>query len=310
VPPPYHGLLVHEHHMTVTVEAHHGDRVDVRVLDRSVVGDSYARKILLVLQGSSRVVQFGIMRVHLQYCSPEVRAEIVAAHTPLGRILIEHDVLRRIEPTAFLRVVPSPPMMAWFGLREPLPTYGRLAYIHCTAGRPSSCWRSWPPSRRESSCERSAMRRRSALRLSLFVLLVSGCVEGTKPTPLRRVVSLYDRLGGEGGIANIVDAFAAAVAADERLPEEHRKPFRDAEAAGLKKKLVEQLGELTGGPQKYTGKDMKAAHAGLGVTNAEFDAVMLALAHALDQHGVAAADRNEITARIEQMRPDIVEKAD
>ena len=34
VPPPYHGLLVHEHHMTVTVEAHHGDRVNVQVLAR------------------------------------------------------------------------------------------------------------------------------------------------------------------------------------------------------------------------------------------------------------------------------------
>ena len=78
VPPPYHGLLVHEHHMTVTVEAHHGDLVDVRVLTRQQQGDSYARKILLTLQGSGRVVQFGIMRVHLRHCSEAVRAEIVA----------------------------------------------------------------------------------------------------------------------------------------------------------------------------------------------------------------------------------------
>jgi hypothetical protein len=136
VPPPYHGLLVHEHHMTVTVEAHHGSLVDVRILARSHRGDSYARKILLALQTGGRVVQFGIMRVHLNFCDDAVRAEIVAGQTPLGRILIQHDVLRRIEPTGFLRVIPGPAMMRWFGLDRPRPTYGRLAYIHCD-GRPA-----------------------------------------------------------------------------------------------------------------------------------------------------------------------------
>jgi chorismate-pyruvate lyase len=131
VPEPYRHLLVHEHHMTVTVEAHHGGLVDVQVLDERRTESTYARKILLVLQKSRRVVQFGLMRVHLQYCSPEVRAEIVAGKTPLGRILIEHNVLRRIEPTAFLRVTPGPAMITWFGLDSPRPTYGRLALIHC-----------------------------------------------------------------------------------------------------------------------------------------------------------------------------------
>jgi chorismate-pyruvate lyase len=136
VPPPYNGLLVHDQHMTVTVEAHHGVPVDVQILARAQNGDSYARKILLVLQGSSKVVQFGIMRVHLNYTDEAVRKEILAGQTPLGRILIEHNVLRRIEPTAFLRVIPGPAMTSWFGLKRPQPTYGRLAYIHCD-GQPA-----------------------------------------------------------------------------------------------------------------------------------------------------------------------------
>src|SRR5262249_9376102 len=136
VPPPYHGLLVHDYHMTVTVEAYHGDLVDVRILARRQDNDSYAREILLALRGDGRVVQFGIARIHLHYCSPAVRAEILEGRTPLGRILIKHEVLRRIEPTAFLRVVPGPDMMTWFGLTEPRPTYGRLAYIHCD-GQPA-----------------------------------------------------------------------------------------------------------------------------------------------------------------------------
>jgi hypothetical protein len=131
VPEPYHSLLVHEHHMTVTVEAFHADLVDVHVLDRRHADDSYARKILLELQRSRRVVQFGIVRIHLQYCSEEVKAAIISEKTPLGRILIDHDVLRRIQPTDFLRVMPGPKFLSYFGLTESRPMYGRLALIHC-----------------------------------------------------------------------------------------------------------------------------------------------------------------------------------
>jgi len=130
VPSPYYDLLFHEHHMTVTVEAHHGDLVDVRILKRWSDGDFYARKILLTLQGSSKIVQFGIVRVDLSVCSPAVRDEILAGRTPFGRILIKHNVLRRIEPTAYLRLLPGPEMMRFFGLARPRPVYGRLARIH------------------------------------------------------------------------------------------------------------------------------------------------------------------------------------
>jgi chorismate-pyruvate lyase len=131
VPPPYHGLLVHEHHMTVTVEEFHKDKVDVKVLEERRGVSAYARKILLVTQTTQRVVQFGLVRIHLQYCSPAVRDEILSTKIPLGRVLIQHNVLRRIEPTSFLRVVPGPALTEWFGLAEPLPTYGRQAIIHC-----------------------------------------------------------------------------------------------------------------------------------------------------------------------------------
>jgi hypothetical protein len=136
VPEPYRRLLVHEHHMTVTVEAHHGDLVNVVVLDRRLDGDTYARKILLALQKTGRFVQFGLVRIHLQYTSPAVRAEILSQRTPLGRILIRHNVLRRIEPTAFLRIVPGPEMMSWLRLQTPQVTYGRLALIYCD-GQPA-----------------------------------------------------------------------------------------------------------------------------------------------------------------------------
>ena len=136
VPPPYRSLLVHEHHMTVTVEAFHKDKVDVKVLEERRGVNAYARKILLVTQQARRVVQFGLVRIHLQYCSQDVRDAILSRTTPLGRVLIQHNVLRRIEPTSYLRVVPGPAMMEWFSLAEPRPTYGRQAIIHCD-GKPA-----------------------------------------------------------------------------------------------------------------------------------------------------------------------------
>ena len=91
----------------------------------------YARKILLTRQSDGRVVQFGLVRIHFQYCSEAVRDEIVAGQTPIGRILINHNVLRRIEPTAYLRILPGPALAEWFTIKPSQPVYGRLALIHC-----------------------------------------------------------------------------------------------------------------------------------------------------------------------------------
>jgi chorismate-pyruvate lyase len=124
MPEPYRGLLVHEHHMTVTVEAYHGGPVDVRVLERRQDGDSYSRRILLAMRSSGQVVQFGIVRIALRHLPAEAAAAIVEGKTPVGRVLINHGVLRRVEPVAYLRFDAAP----WF---EGVTAYGRLAIIHC-----------------------------------------------------------------------------------------------------------------------------------------------------------------------------------
>jgi chorismate-pyruvate lyase len=131
MPEPFRNLLAHEHHMTVTVEAHWHELVNVRILASRRDGNYYTRKIILTTQQSERVVLFGIVRINLDYCAPAVRTAILAADVPLGRILIQHNVLRRIEPTAYFRVDPGAKQLAWFGLQAPQPLYGRLGYIYC-----------------------------------------------------------------------------------------------------------------------------------------------------------------------------------
>ena len=131
VPEPYQSLLVHNHHMTVTMEQYHQSPVEVHILDRRLEGDLYCRKILLLKQGTDTVVQFGIVRFDLRYVTSKVREEILAGNTPLGRILINHNVLRHIDLGAILRISAGPALAEIFSMPTGEVTYGRLATIFC-----------------------------------------------------------------------------------------------------------------------------------------------------------------------------------
>ena len=160
-------------------------------------------------------------------------------------------------------------------------------------------------------------------RFLVIMVLLSGCAEGQKTKPLpsafappaggdsdKAQKSLYDRLGGEKAIAKVVDDFVTNVVADPKIKEVHKKHFREGDVAGLKKKLVDKVGEATGGPQKYTGKNMKDTHRNLAISNADFDALIANLRKALDDNRAKAADRDELLKMLESMRKDVVEKAD
>ncbi len=136
LPPVYRKLLAHNHHMTVTVEAHHGSLVNVRVLVTKTDDPYYARKILLERQSDGRVVQFGIVRLDFRHLSDAVRREIEGQAAPLGRILIEHNVLREVELFKLWQVTPGADLRELFGMPAPQTTYGRTALIHCN-GEPA-----------------------------------------------------------------------------------------------------------------------------------------------------------------------------
>ena len=136
LPEPYRGLLAHDQHMTVTVERFHGCPVDVRVLEYKSSPPHYARKILLARQSDGAIVQFGIVRIDLEQVDAATRDEILARRKPLGRILIEHNVLREVELVDLWRVEPGPDLSRLLGLATPETTYGRTALIHCN-GQPA-----------------------------------------------------------------------------------------------------------------------------------------------------------------------------
>jgi hypothetical protein len=130
-PEPYKRLLVHDHHMTVAMEEFHGSQVRVQVLDRKLEGDIYSRKILLSRSDNGQIVQFGLVRFNLAVVLPEVRAEILSERTPLGRILINYNVLRHIDLGAIVQIAVGPGLAHLFDCPIGATTYGRLATIFC-----------------------------------------------------------------------------------------------------------------------------------------------------------------------------------
>ena len=131
IPNPSDELLVHHQHMTVVLQRHHGDLMRVHVLEEKLEGDRYTRKICLTPQGSDKVVEWGIARLDLRFMPEAVKREILAKQTPLGAILINHKVHRRIKPRYFLRLPESSAVAALFGANNAEPLYGRLGTIYC-----------------------------------------------------------------------------------------------------------------------------------------------------------------------------------
>jgi hemoglobin len=121
--------------------------------------------------------------------------------------------------------------------------------------------------------------------------------------------SLYERLGGKKAITKVVDEFVGRVAMDARI--NHYFAQTAADPARMKKfklNLVYQICQATGGPCRYTGKNMKDAHAGMGITSADFNALVEDLSGALDKFKVKDKEKNELLGALAPMKSDIVTK--
>lgn len=114
--------------------------------------------------------------------------------------------------------------------------------------------------------------------------------------------SLYDRLGGKDLITAVVDDFVANVVADKRI----NAFFTSADIPGLKTKLVDQICEVTGGPCKYVGKDMKTSHAGMGVKSGDFDAFVEDLKKSLDKFKVGEQEQADLFGKLAAMKAEIL----
>ena len=153
--------------------------------------------------------------------------------------------------------------------------------------------------------------KKSLLCLSAVVLaaaiLFTGCKKDDA-APVNTGSDLYKRLGSNAGIKKVVDDFIGIVVADNVINGFFANTAKSQERVDdLKMNLVNQIGQAVGGPEKYTGLSMKAAHVGLGIKDVHFNALVNDLVAALKKNSVSDADINTIGGALAPMRADIVE---
>ena len=119
--------------------------------------------------------------------------------------------------------------------------------------------------------------------------------------------TLYSRLGGKKAIKAVVDEFVNNCAGDTRINRFFADTAKDPKRlAKFKTNLVNQICQASGGPCKYTGKDMKTAHKGMGITDADFNALVEDLVKTLNKFNVPAKEQGELLGVLGPMKPQIV----
>ena len=107
-------------------------------------------------------------------------------------------------------------------------------------------------------------------------------------------LSLYERVGGEEGIAGMVDSFYQKVLADPELA----PYFKDVPMDRQLRMQREFFAAATGGPIVYSGRPLSAAHHGLGISRREFQRFAEHMIKTLEERGVGKPDVLDIIARV------------
>ncbi len=115
-------------------------------------------------------------------------------------------------------------------------------------------------------------------------------------------MSLYDKLGGADAIDAAVDIFYRKVLADERISEF----FDDIDMDAQRTKQKAFLTVAFGGPNNYSGKDMRDAHKNMSLDEGHFGAVAENLVATLQELGVGEGDINEVVNVALSVKADVL----
>ena len=131
----------------------------------------------------------------------------------------------------------------------------------------------------------------------LAVLLCSACATSPAHSP-----TLYEQMGGQGGIETITDNFLANLAADTRIAHF----FADTDIPKFRSMLIKQFCSVAAGPCTYDGKSMYEAHEKKNIKDADFNALVEDLQKAMDDAHVAQGVQARFLAQLVPMHQDIV----
>ena len=135
--------------------------------------------------------------------------------------------------------------------------------------------------------------------LLLAVMLAAGNARAQSTTTDD---ALYQQLGAQPGLVKLVDDLMVRLLADPRM----NPFFKDVDQAHVKAELVTQFCEVSGGPCKRKGPDMKQAHAGMDINKNNFNALVEVLQQAMDAQGIAFTAQNKLLAKLAPMHRDII----
>jgi hemoglobin len=114
--------------------------------------------------------------------------------------------------------------------------------------------------------------------------------------------TLYKQLGGQPGLVTLMDDFMGRLLADPRMA----PFFKETDQKHIKEELVIQFCEVSGGPCRRKGPDMKKAHAGIDVTKSNFNALVEVLQLSMDAQGIPFSAQNKLLAQLAPMHRDII----
>ena len=121
-------------------------------------------------------------------------------------------------------------------------------------------------------------------------------------TPAFADDTLFAEMGRQPGIDKVVDASVDAYLVDPRI----KALFSESNIDRIRAEFKVQFCQVTGGPCQYVGHDMIAAHRGLHLTNADFNAVVEDLQAAMDSCHIPFAVQNRFLARLAPYQHQVV----
>ena len=100
---------------------------------------------------------------------------------------------------------------------------------------------------------------------------------------------LWDGLGGEHVLTKVVDRFIDLATTDPKVnySRDGRYVINDGTLKFSKRAALEFISAATGGPYRYSGKTIREIHAGMEITDQEFDAITANFRRALEENGVS-----------------------
>jgi len=137
-----------------------------------------------------------------------------------------------------------------------------------------------------------------------LTLLVAVLATGSAFAQTTGDDTLYRQLGGQPGLVRLCDDFMQRLLADPRM----NPFFKDTDAKEFKAQLAAQFCEVSGGPCKRQGKDMKTVHDGQDITKSNFNALVEVLQQSMDAQGIPFTAQNRLLAKLAPMPREIINK--